>query len=167
MEPIFSNACKYTLDNLMQMSKSALPSWYRGYCGVFSAVFIVLSAYSFYMEDIFKGAVFILFAAALVAVYYAKTTLAAKKHYKSNMELYGEEAETRIFFYDDCIIGKNMNTGKSVKTTYDKIDRIVETKNLYILNMLGNVSILVDKNGFISDNSPEFVEFMRQKCAKV
>ena len=54
MEPIFSNACKYTLDNLMQMSKSALPSWYRGYCGVFSAVFIVLSAYSFYMEDIFK-----------------------------------------------------------------------------------------------------------------
>lgn len=49
MQPIFSNTCKYTLDNLKQVTKADLPMWYKAYCIIFAAVFGVIAIVAFFM----------------------------------------------------------------------------------------------------------------------
>ena len=109
-------------------------------------------------------ALFFALAVILAAVYEAKIRSAAKKSLKRNEELYGRDVETRIFFYEDTIIGKNLQSGTAVRTGYDKVKKIVETPSLYVLILDGNISVLVDKGGFISDNGADFSKFIKKKC---
>ncbi|MCD8036942.1 MAG: YcxB family protein, partial [Clostridiales bacterium] len=94
-----------------------------------------------------------------------KLTSQIDKTYKSYLEKFGGEAEIRLFFYEDVIVGKNLTAGSTVKAEYSQITNISETKNLYVLGLNG-ISILVDKNGFIGDNGAEFSKFIHEKCSK-
>lgn len=164
MQPIFSNTCKYTLDNLKQVTKADLPMWYKAYCIIFAAVFGVIAIVAFFMTHSPKSAIFLLFSITLLMIYYHKTALTARKHYEQSKALHGDIAVTKLFFYNNSIVGKNMFTGQSFKAEYEKVNKIVETKNLYILRILDDISIVVDKNGFVSDNGSKFPEFIKQKC---
>lgn len=163
MEPIYSNSCKYTMENLMESSVATMPKWYKPYCYAFCAVFLALAVYGF-VKGSLMGILFLIFAAVIMVVYWRKTVASARTVYKHNMEKYGQETETRIFFYDDSIVGKNLQSGSAVTTEYDKVQSIIETKNLFILKMSINMVILVDKNGFIGNNGADFADFIKGKC---
>ena len=167
MEPIFSNACKYTMDVLVESTATSQPKWYKYYCYIFAGIFIILAVFGFTNGSILKGLLFAAFSAVLIFFFKTRQTSNAQAIYKKNMEKYGQETETRIFFYEDSIVGKNLQSDKAVTTTYDQLGLITETEHLYILKMTINVVILVDKNGFISDNGADFIPFLLSKCPDV
>lgn len=164
MEPIFSNACSQTKENLLEMIKATVPAWYKLYCRIFAVLFVVMAAVLVFIEQYLFAVIFLVLAAAILAVYNRKISSAAKKTWQKNFDQYKKDVETRIFFYEDSIVGKNLQTGNAVRTEYEKIEKIVETPSLYVLVFLKNIAILVDKNGFISDNSADFAEFIKKKC---
>ena len=108
--------------------------------------------------------IFFALAVIILAIYKKKISSAAKKTWQKNFDQYKKDVETRIFFYEDSIVGKNLQTGNAVRTEYEKIEIIVETPSLYVLVFLKNIAILVDKKGFISDNGADFAEFIKKKC---
>ena len=164
MEPIFSNACSQTKENLLEMIKATVPAWYKLYCRIFAVLFVVMAAVLVFIEQYLFAVIFLVLAAAILAVYNRKISSAAQKTWQKNFDQYGKDVETRIFFYEDSIVGKNLQTGNAVRTEYEKIEKIVETPSLYVLVFLKNIAILVDKNGFISDNGADFAEFIKKKC---
>ena len=164
MEPIFSNACSQTKENLLEMIKATVPAWYKLYCRIFAVLFVVMAAVLVFIEQYLFAVIFLVLAAAILAVYNRKISSAAQKTWQKNFDQYKKDVETRIFFYEDSIVGKNLQTGNAVRTEYEKIEKIVETPSLYVLVFLKNIAILVDKNGFISDNGADFAEFIKKKC---
>ena len=164
MEPIFSNACSQTKENLLEMIKATVPAWYKLYCRIFAVLFVVMAAVLVFIEQYLFAVIFLVLAPAILAVYNRKISSAAHKTWQKNFDQYKKDVETRIFFYEDSIVGKNLQTGNAVRTEYEKIEKIVETPSLYVLVFLKNIAILVDKNGFISDNSADFAEFIKKKC---
>ena len=164
MEPIFSNACSQTKENLLEMIKATVPAWYKLYCRIFAVLFVVMAAVLVFIEQYLFAVIFLVLAAAILAVYNRKISSAAQKTWQKNFDQYKKDVETRIFFYEDSIVGKNLQTGNTVRTEYEKIEKIVETPSLYVLVFLKNIAILVDKNGFISDNGADFAEFIKKKC---
>ncbi len=162
MEPVFSNACRYTKDNLREMAKAALPKWYKVYCAVFTLIFAAFAVNGIFGGRTMMGILFAAFAVLMIIVYLSKTS--PEKAYRQSVEKYGREAEIRLFFYDGFIIGKNLAAGNTVKTEYEKISYIAETENLYVLGLSIGMSIIVDKNGFISNNGAEFSDFIKSKC---
>lgn len=167
MEPIFSNACSQTKENLLEMIKATVPAWYKLYCRIFAVLFVVMAAVLVFIEQYLFAVIFLVLAAAILAVYNRKISSAAQKTWQKNFDQYKKDVETRIFFYEDSIVGKNLQTGNAVRTEYEKIEKIVETPSLYVLVFLKNIAILVDKKGFISDNSADFAEFIKKKCVNV
>lgn len=164
MEPIFSNACSQTKENLLEMIKATVPAWYKLYCRIFAVLFVVMAAVSIYMKQYIFTYIFFALAVIILAIYNKKISSAAQKTWQKNFDQYKKDVETRIFFYEDSIVGKNLQTGNAVRTEYEKIEKIVETPSLYVLVFLKNIAILVDKNGFISDNGADFAEFIKKKC---
>ena len=164
MEPIFSNACSQTKENLLEMIKATVPAWYKLYCRIFAVLFVVMAAVLVFIEQYLFAVIFLVLAAAILAVYNRKISSAAQKTWQKNFDQYKKDVETRIFFYEDSIVGKNLQTGNAVRIEYEKIEKIVETPSLYVLVFLKNIAILVDKNGFISDNGADFAEFIKKKC---
>jgi len=57
--------------------------------------------------------------------------------------------ERCVKFYEDHL-SVMTNTGKETIISYPQIQNWQETKNLYILNCSGNISVLLAKNGFVS-----------------
>lgn len=164
MEPIFSNACVYSQENLGEMTRATMPTWYKVYCFMFAAFFFILAGTAVYIKNYMFAILFVVFTVLLIIIYYTRASVSAKKAYRRNSELFHKEVETRVFFYDDVIIGKNLQAGSAVKTEYSRIKLIKETKNLYVLKIPENMAILVDKNGFISENGDKFLDFIKQKC---
>lgn len=162
MEPIFANACRYTRDNLREMAKATLPKWYKIYCLVFTVAFVALAVLGLSIGKTMLGILFAVFAVMMILVYLSK--ISPEKTYRRSQEKYGKEAEVRLFFYNDFVMGKNLTAGSAMKTEYEKISFIAETKSLYVLGLSVGVSIIVDKNGFISDNRDEFLDFIKSKC---
>lgn len=164
MEPIFSNSCKYTMQTLIESTNASQPKWYKFYCIGFGILFAALAGFGLFTQSIFKSILFAVFAGILFFMYKNKQVSDAQKIHRRNMEKYGQETETRIFFYEDSIVGKNLQSDKAVTTTYDQIENISETEHLYILKLNIPVVILLDKEGFISSSASEFVEFIKGKC---
>ena len=164
MEPIFSNACSQTKGNLLEMIKATVPAWYKLYCRIFAVVFVIIAAAVAIKGQYIFTVIFLVLAVIILAIYNRKVSSAAEKLWKKNQDQYGKDVETRIFFYEDSIVGKNLQAGNAVRTEYEKIEKIVETPSLYVLVFCKNIAILVDKKGFISDNGADFASFIRKKC---
>ena len=87
MQPIFSNTCKYTLDNLKQVTKADLPMWYKAYCIIFAAVFGVIAIVASFMTHSPKSAIFLLFSITLLMIYYFMAALSIRlRKYADNWQ---------------------------------------------------------------------------------
>ena len=164
MEPIFSNSCNYTVANLEEMAKANTPTWYKLYCIIFSILFVVIAIVSFTMKHAGVAVLFFIFAIALFFIFKKSASITAKRTYNQNAQTFDGELQTRIFFYDASIVGKNLKSSGVVNTTYDKISEVIETEHLFIINIEKDLSILVDKSGFLSDNQDNFPAFIKEKC---
>lgn len=164
MEPIFSNSCAFSREILEELNKKMMSVGFKIYCISFIIIFAVLSTISFIMKQNAIGVIFAVCFILIFATLLAKPKMMAKRLYLNYNKLYECEVETRTFFYDEIIIGKNLQTNQSVKASYSDITSIEESKHLYIIKLYKNIALTLSKNGFISDNSSDFIKFFTKKC---
>lgn len=88
----------------------------------------------------------------------------AKNTYANNQEKYHCEPQTHIFFYESEMKGRNQQSGVEIQVPYDRIVKVMETKNLFLIRIPDKRMVLVDKHGFQRGNSSEFAAFLKEKC---
>ena len=164
MEPIFSNSCVFSKGILEELNKKMMSLGFKIYCIFFMIIFIALSTISFIMEQNVIGVIFAICFILIFVTLLIKPKMVAKRVFLNYNKLYGCEVETRTFFYDEIIIGKNLQTNQSVKASYSDITSIEESKHLYIIKLYKNIALTLSKDGFISDNSSDFIKFIIKKC---
>ena len=77
----------------------------------------------------------------------------------------GKEGELTTFFMDDEININQTNGGDTVKISYDRITRFVESENLYVLFAKANRIVFVNKESLLQEQkSDEFIQFIKHKC---
>lgn len=84
----------------------------------------------------------------------------ALREYEHTQLVRGKNPNITYLFYEDYV---EMETEKSkVKINYGQIDKLMETKELYVLKV-GNTGVLIAKNGFMSGNRRVFKKFMESR----
>ena len=86
MEPIFSNACSQTKENLLEMIKATVPAWYKLYCRIFAVLFVVMAAVSVYMKQYIFTYIFFALSVIILAIYKKKISSAAQKTWQKNFD---------------------------------------------------------------------------------
>lgn len=105
--------------------------------------------------------------AALILAIYGVDRYCIK--YRTNKErkyiqaVRGENPNIIYEFYEKYL---SMDTGKSrVNINYEQIERLLKTKDLYIL-LLGDTSIVLAKDGFMTANRDMFCRFITEKIGE-
>lgn len=165
MEPIFSNSCVFSEAVLEEMNKTMMSKAYKIYCTSFMIIFLLASVISFKVRQNVIGVIFIICFLLIFFVFFTKPKIEARKAYANYKKLYGHDVEIRTFFYDDTIVGKNLQSNQSVQVSYSDVTDVYESDNLYVIRLHKNIALTIFKNGFISDDSTEFKEFIKSKCS--
>lgn len=164
MGPVFSNYCVFSEEILEELNKKMMSNGYKTYCTFFVIFYLLFSAVSFKAGQNVMGVIFAVGFICILVIFFTKSKLIAKRAYSKYIKLYGCEIETRTFFYDEMIIGKNLQSNQSVQASYSDVTEIKESHNLYIIKLHKNIALTLSKNGFISDNASEFIKFIIGKC---
>lgn len=86
------------------------------------------------------------------------------KQQKQFMSLYNEIPESITHFYDDRLVSTSLTNKSEISVEYDKIIKLKQTKNLYLLTLKEKIILMVDKNGFEKGTCEEFEEFIVSKA---
>ena len=96
--------------------------------------------------------------------YVVLPVLNAKKQYIEMLAGYdGENMKTRIKVFEEGIEHICIQGNDRVEVTFDKIQKVIESRNLFILLLKGNVAIVAEKSKFEKGNPYGFANFIRYK----
>ena len=133
---------------------------------LFFALFLALSLFGFFVLEsvaytIITAVLGIIFAFyPLIRIY-----ILANKREKQFLELYETIPEAETNFYDEYVFGVSSTNKEEVKLNYEKIKKIKQSKNMYLLILGKNLVVMVNKDGFIKGTCEEFEEFIKNKAA--
>ncbi len=162
MEPLFTNTCTYTKQNLLEAGRGTssrkLPT----------IRFICLGLLIFLGGLLMANYVFCLLG-VLFCVFYPLYSLwavrfLAANRYQQLQQLYRGEAESVISFYEDQFSVHYLQGGSDVTLSYPQIAKVFETKNLYFLMLSTKIGFLLDKRGFVGTTGDEFGRFIRARA---
>lgn len=165
METVFINKYSHTKESYIEMNKkySEFPRILFGI--LFFICFLALSLFGlFVLENIaytivtaIMGIIFAFYP--LIRIY-----ILANKREKQLLELFGTIPEAETLFFDDHIEGISLTNKAELKLSYEKIKKIKQSKNMYLLILNKNLVVMVNKNGFIKGTCEEFEEFIKSKA---
>lgn len=165
MEPVFINKYSHTKKSYIEMNKK-YSEFTRIFFGTFFLlVFFVLALLGFFVLENTAYSV----GTAILGVVFAffpllKIHILANKREKQFLELYGTIPEAETYFYDEYIFGVSPTNKEEVKLNYEKIKKIKQSKNMYLLILSKNLVVTVNKNGFEKGTCEEFEEFIKIKA---
>ena len=154
----FENVCPYTYANLLTLYRKGRPWWVNVLLGVMTVLGLVLVAFTASEGQWASCALM-----ALFAVVYGYYWLAAPiRQAKRRAAQYGPDQphrETSRFYEDTYVSGED---GAYLK--YNKIYRIIETKELFILVVKPQLYCLADKAGFTQGSAESFRQFLTERA---
>lgn len=162
MNTIFENICTYSLDNIKEMKKATMKKFFTIFT-LTTATILLFAGMVFQASTVLSqnaGVIFYCGAVYFYWLYFSFCRKNAKKIYKHNNELYGEEVQTRIQFKDNDIIANNFQSGVEVRLDYDQVESVIESKNLYLVMVENNMIMILDKGGF-TENCKEKPEYFK------
>lgn len=167
-EVLYESHCEYTQGLLREVSRHTRSKGYTLYCGALFLVLIFIECRYIFVYRRYGFAVFLgcmlLFC---LAEWLAMPLINAKKQYRSALGLYqGKCMTTTVRIYEDKIEHINTISGGRVCVAYDEIKRVVETGNLFILIMRGQVCIVLPKAEFTVGEPESFVNFISMKTGR-
>lgn len=162
MEPLFTNKCKYTKSNLIEVNRSTFPRKLPTI--FFICMGLIIFSCGLFTEDYVDcllGVFFCVFYPlySLWAVRYS-----AVKRYQQLQQLYHSEAETVTNFYEDSLVVHQMQDGSDVTVVYSQIAKVFETKNLFFLMLSTRIGFMLEKQGFVGTTVDEFSGFIRARA---
>lgn len=88
----------------------------------------------------------------------------SKRHaYNKRFEINKGKPRTLKILINERDISVLMNSEKNINLEFKDIEKIIETKNYYILISKAKSVIALKKDGFIKGNSNEFKQFLRKQ----
>lgn len=134
---------------------------------ILSLVYLILALYLYFTFYKIVAAITV----ALFGIFFGfypllKIHLIASKQEKQLLLLYNEPPELTTYFYDDNIKTINSANNAELKLDYDKIIKLRQTKNLYLLILNEKIVVVVNKNGFEKGTCEEFEKFIISKAVK-
>ncbi|MDD2993555.1 MAG: YcxB family protein [Pygmaiobacter sp.] len=165
MEPVFKNAYVYTMEDLKEIAQHSMVQKYKITAMVLAALCCLLAVLLWLLQGPFVLIAALLISAVLVLFkLFRLPTKLAGQTYRRNQVMYQAQPRVEVDFFDDQLQAHNESSKAILQFTYDKIVRIKETKNLYLLLLPEQLVVMVQKRGFISGQPAEFVPFLKQKC---
>lgn len=165
MDALFLNKFKSSKELTYEAAKAYRGKKFFIYQIVLFAIFLVLAAlWIFELGDAAKG----ISTLALGIIFWVLPIILdrynAKKNEKRFILLYNKIPESTTYFYDDNLLTVNDENNGELKVEYDKIIKIKQSKNLYLLILKEKMYIMVDKNRFEKGSCEEFEEFIKAKA---
>ncbi len=87
----------------------------------------------------------------------------ANKQQKQFLILYNRTPEAITDFYDDHIKSTSITNKEEITIEYDKIIKLKQTKNLYLLTLKEKIILMIDKNNFEKGTCEDFEKFIISK----
>ena len=117
-----------------------------------------------YFNDI-TPAIIVLMCGIFMGIYpFIKNNVSEKKRQKQFLALYNETPESITNFYEDNLKITTPANNAEITIDYDKIIKLKQTKNLYLIILKENLVVMVDKNGFEEGNCEDFEKFIVLKA---
>ncbi len=165
MEPVFINKFKHTKESFVEMNKK-----YSGFMRIFFGtlfliVFLALSLLGYFVLYDLTYAIIVAVLGVFFAIYPSvRIYILARKRENVLLELYEEIPECDTMFFDEYIMSVNLTNKAEIKLEYNKIKKIKQSKNMYLLILSKSLVIMVNKNGFEKGTCEEFEEFIKCKA---
>jgi len=165
MEPVFINKFKHTKENYIEMNKkySAFIIYFLG-----SLIFIfysVMALIYFFNSYNYIVSVLIALVGVLFSAYpHIRIYIIAKRREKIFFELYGKIPEGQTHFFNDHIFSFSETDKAELNIEYEKIKKVKQSKNLYLLILNKKIVIFINKSRFEKGTCEEFEKFIKEKA---
>lgn len=165
MEVMFENKTVYTKEILAEFSKEyykVILNKFRMVVLVTAIIYICATNICISMHGLNLTSVILLLASVVFLLFYFKGHVVVSAMINKNLvALHGESPQFTAKFYNDKL--ENTTSHSNITIEYGKINKIIETKNMYIL-IIAKQYIILLKNGFTIGDSNIFKSFIRTKC---
>lgn len=162
MEPLFTNKCSYTKQNLIEIGNKTSS---RKFLTIF---FICIGLLIFICGMIIGNYTFCLLGAlcciiyplySLLAVRYSAVRICQQSH-----QLYSNDVESVSSFYEDHFVVHSIHDNSTNTIAYPQVAKVFETKNLFFLMLSTRIGFMLEKRGFEGTTAEEFGQFIRARA---
>lgn len=103
-----------------------------------------------------------------VASMFYKTRKIVNRMYKGAIEIGGKGfAPTMRIDFKDVIVSRNQNSQKSHEYKYDDVFDIDKSKNIILLSIKPNISLILRRDKFVEGSSESFEKFIYSQCKNI
>ena len=165
METIFINKYIHTKESFIEMNKKYSEFTIIFFGVLFFVLFLALSLFGFLVLESISYTIVTAVLGIVFAFYpLIRIHILANKRDKQFHELFGTIPEAETLFFDDRIEGVSLTNKAELKLDYEKIKKIKQSKNMYLLILNKSLVVMVNKNGFEKGTCEEFEEFIKSKA---
>ncbi len=162
MEPLFTNKCRYTKQNLIEAYRSA--SLRKLLTILFICIGLLISFCGLLIEDYSYCLFGVLFSIFYPLFSSWAVRFSAVNRYQQLQQLYNGEAESVISFYENQLVVHYVQGGSDFTIAYPQVAKVFETKNLFFLMLSTRIGFLLGKQGFEGTTADEFGRFIRARA---
>ncbi len=164
MEPVFINKLKQTKEYYIEMNKKHSAFTIRFLGAFFLIAYSALAVYIYFTSYNIPLSVIVALIGILLSAYpHIRIYIIARNREKQFLELINEVPEGKILFFEDYLMNVGINNAE-LKLEYSKIQKVKQSKNLYLLVLKKKLVVMVDKNRFEKGTCDEFEKFIKEKA---
>ena len=162
MEPLFTNKCKYTKSNLIEVSRSTMAR-------KVPTLFFITIGFTVFRTGLITSSYASCVLGFFLCVFYPLYSLwvvrySATKKYLQLQQLYHGEAESVTSFYEDCFTVHQLQDGSNLTINYSQIAKVFESKKIFFLMLSTHIGFMLEKQGFVGTTVGEFGRFIRVRA---
>lgn len=154
-------------DILMELKKYMLAPWQKIMLFVTAIVAVIFAFFNFVAQDYLMAIILVLLGGMVIFEIFWLRYNQINKILKTMLEETGKDSHVyTLNFSRDSIVIHNCDMASDQKIEYNRIKRLVETKNTYTIFAKGNQFAIIRKEA-LKINPEELVAFLKQKDTKI
>lgn len=165
MDAVFINKFKHTKQNYAEAYKGGYPLMKSAPYIVLALLYFALAIFIYYhFHDIIPTIIITVFGIFFTVYPVIRLRIITEKQQKQFLLLYNGIPESITHFCDDRLVSTSLTNKSEISVEYDKIIKLKQTKNLYLLTLKEKIILMVDKNEFEKGTCEDFEKFIVSKC---
>ena len=166
MDALFISKFKHTKSLYIEMN-NGISTVFPKLFWILSILYTAIAIFIFtYYRQITPAIIIFIFAIFMGLYPFTKNHIIENKRQKQFLAIYDEIPESITNFYEDNLKTTTPANNAEITIDYDKIIKLKQTKNLYLIILKENLVVMVDKNGFEEGNCEDFEKFIVSKATK-
>ncbi len=165
MEAVFINKFKHTKSHYIEAYKGFYPLMKSPFYITLALLYFALAFFIYFHYYDIIPAIIIAVCGIFFGFYpIIRLHIIANKQQKRFLTLYNETPEAITCFFEEHLESTSITNKEEIKIDYDKIIKLKQTKNLYLLILKEKLVIMVDKSRFEKGTCEEFEKFIISKA---